>query len=133
MSEFHLKIVTPDGLKFDGMAQSLLVKSASGDVEILAHHADYFASLGTGRAKISAGGEKKLASCSGGFVSVGNNEVTLVATTFEFKEQIDLERAKQAKENAEKAISEAKDSKEIDILRAKLARALSRISVSEGL
>jgi F-type H+-transporting ATPase subunit epsilon len=133
MSEFHLKIVTPDGLKFDGMAQSLLVKSASGDVEILAHHADYFASLGTGRAKISTGGEKKLASCSGGFVSVGNNEVTLVATTFEFKEQIDLERAKQAKENAEKAISEAKDSKEIDILRAKLARALSRISVSEGL
>ena len=131
MNEFHLTIVTPDGEKFDGMATSLLVKTESGDVEILAKHADYFASLGIGRARIDANGERRIASSAGGFLSVKQNEVMLVATTFEFADEIDLERAIQAKEKAEEAISRSSDDKAVMLAKAKLARAVNRINVSE--
>ncbi len=131
MNEFHLTIVTPDGTKFDGNATSLLVKTESGDVEILAKHADYFASLGIGRARIDVNGEKRIASSAGGFLSVKQNEVMLVATTFEFADEIDLQRAVLAKEKAEEAIARSNDDKAIMLAKAKLARAVNRINVSE--
>ena len=101
MKEFHLQIVTPDGIFFDGMAESLLVRSEMGDIEIMAGHADLFSSLGIGRARIKTNGESRIGSAAGGFISVANGEVKLVATTFEFKDKIDIERAKAAKEKAE--------------------------------
>ena len=118
MREFHLQIVTPDGMAFDGMAESLLVRSESGDVEILAGHADLFASLGIGRARIKAGGENRLGSAAGGFISVAKGEVKLVATTFEFKDEIDLERAKTAKDTAEEKLKNAKNDKDIELAKA---------------
>jgi len=131
MSEFHLTVVTPDGTKFDGSAKSLLVKTDSGDVEILARHADYFASLGIGRARIATSTEERLASSAGGFISVKQNEVMLVATTFEFADEIDRERAVAAKEKAENAIALSNDDKAILLAKAKLARAINRINVAD--
>ena len=130
MKEFHLQIVTPDGISFDGMAESLLVRSEMGDVEIMAGHADLFSSLGIGRARIKANGESRIGSAAGGFISVANGEVKLVATTFEFKDTIDLDRARAAKENAEAKLKNAKDEKEITLAKAKLARAINRINVA---
>lgn len=130
MKEFHLQIVTPDGISFDGMAESLLVRSEMGDVEIMAGHADLFSSLGIGRARIKANGESRIGSAAGGFISVAKGEVKLVATTFEFKDAIDLERARAAKENAEAKLKNAKNGKEITLAKAKLARAINRINVA---
>ena len=131
MTEFHLEIVTPDGVEFDGMAESLLVKCESGDVEILARHTDYFGSLGVGRARIKTKDGDRLASCAGGFLSVSGDKVRLIATTFEFADDIDVERAQLAKEKAEAAISAAKDDRALALAKAKLQRALARISVGE--
>ena len=130
MNEFHLEIVTPDGIEFEGMAQSLLVKCESGDVEILARHTDYFGSLGIGRARIKTKDGDRFASCAGGFLSVSGGKVRLIATTFEFAEDIDLGRAEKAKALAEARIAEAKSDRALDMAKAKLQRALSRISVS---
>ena len=131
MNSFNLKIATPDGLMFDGQAESLLVRTTEGDAEILAGHADFLSALSTGRAKIVVNGEKRLASCSGGFVSVKKGEVSLVCTTFEFAENIDINRAKASKELAEAALSGNLDSAMEARLTAKLARAYNRINVWE--
>lgn len=130
MREFHLQIATPDGLFFDGNAESLLIRCESGDVEILAGHSDYFASVGIGRARIKLKDESRTASCSGGFISVENGEVRLAATTFEFAENIDKKRAEAAKAEAEERLANAKDEKAMASAKAKLLRAISRISVS---
>ena len=130
MREFHLQIVTPDGTVFDGMAESLLVRSEMGDIEIMAGHSDLFASLGIGRTRIKTLEKNLLGSSAGGFVSVSHGEVKLVATTFEFKENIDLDRAKAAKDNAEARLRDAKSDKEIMLAKAKLKRALNRIDVA---
>ena len=131
MKSFNLKIVTPDGLCFDSEVESLLVRTDDGDVEFLAGHIDYMASLGTGRARIKADGKDRYASVSGGFVTVKGGEVKLVAITFEFRENIDLERAKAARDAAKVSISSAKDDKVLKLAKAKLQRALNRIDVAE--
>ena len=131
MNSFPIKIVTPDGEIYSGDITSLIVKTDEGDVQILAKHADYLATLGTGKAKIILpDGTERTASSQGGFLSVLGGEVTLVAVTFEFKEDIDLNRALLAKENAENALSSAKDEQSERIAKAKLFRALTRINVA---
>ena len=132
MSEFKLQIVTPDGLVYDGMAESILVRASSGDIEIMAGHEDYFASLGIGRAKLVAGGVTREAAASGGFVSVLGGEVKLTLTTFEFAENIDAKRAMAAKERAEEEIKLASDDKTLALAKAKLSRAINRINVARA-
>ena len=131
MKEFHLEIVTPDGLIFDENIESLLVRTDDGDVEFLAGHIDYMASLGTGKARIKVGKEERLASVSGGFITVTKGDVKLVAITFEFADMIDLERAKAARDKATELLSTAKDATSIELAKAKLQRALNRINVAE--
>lgn len=131
MKTFHLEIVTPDGIKFDGEAESVLVKCQSGDVEILAGHADLFAPLAVGRSRIKYDGKSRNASSAGGFISVSRDKVSVVATTFEFADEIDVRRAENAAENASAAIKDAKDDAALEKAKLKLARALNRIKVSE--
>ena len=130
MKAFHIEIVTPDGLEYSGEVESLLVRTDDGDVEILAGHADLFVSIGTGRVRITESGNKRFASVNGGFLSVKRQDVRLCAITFEFADQIDLKRAELAKEKAEERLKSATTDKEIDVAKAKLLRALSRIDVA---
>lgn len=132
MRAFNIEIVTPDGLEYSGEAESLLVRTTEGDVEILAGHTDFLASLSTGTAKLIIDGKKRMASTSGGFLSVKGGKVRMCATTFEFAEDIDLKRAEDAKARAEAALSMAKDEREIRIARAKLMRAASRIKAAKN-
>lgn len=132
MRSFHLQIVTPDGAKLDEMIQSLLIRTDDGDIEILAGHADYAASIGVGRARIkNEAGEDIYASASGGFITVCRGEVKLITTTFELAADIDLNRAKDAAERAKVALDTAKSERDERIAKAKLARAINRISVAE--
>ena len=130
MNTFHLEIVTPDGMMFDGMAESLLVRTDDGDVEILRGHADFVATVAIGRTRIIVDGSPRYASSAGGFLSVKGGTVRLVATTFEFADSIDLERAKLSKERAEQMLTGAKSDSDVSIASAKLMRALNRINVA---
>ena len=132
MRKFHLEIVTPDGSVWDGEAEAILVRASSGDVEIMAGHSDYFASLGIGRAKLTADGKAREASMAGGFISVKGGEVKLVCTTFEFADEIELARAEEARERAERLITAAADDKALSVAKAKLTRALTRITVAKN-
>ncbi|MBQ7363330.1 MAG: ATP synthase F1 subunit epsilon [Clostridia bacterium] len=131
MNTFHLDIVTPDGEAFSGEVESLLIRTDGGDTEILAGHADYVAPVGTGRARIRMGGVSRFASASHGIITVVGGDVKLAAVTFEFAEDIDVERAKRAKEAAEEKIRVAKDDRALMLARAKLERAIARIRASE--
>jgi F-type H+-transporting ATPase subunit epsilon len=132
MSGFPLKIVTPDGLKFDGIAQSLTVRTTTGDMGFLAGHRDCIAPLGMGRATIIVDGEKRYAACIGGMVSMVDGKATLVPTTFEWAVDIDLKRAERSQERAEALLREKSASKaDIKLAEARLRRALVRQSVAQ--
>ncbi len=130
MRPFELKIVTPDGLVFDGQAEELIVRTTTGDLGILAGHLNCVAALGMGRATIVTDGQRRYGACIGGMVTVMNGEVTLVPTTFEWADQIDAQRAERSYAQA-KSILESKDATKADIAlaEARLKRALVRKSV----
>ena len=81
MTSFPLKIITPDGIQFEGQAQELIVRTTSGDTGIMAGHTNYVAPLGMGQATVITDGQTRYAACIGGMVSVVNGDVTLLPTT----------------------------------------------------
>ncbi|MBQ1679335.1 MAG: ATP synthase F1 subunit epsilon [Oscillospiraceae bacterium] len=132
---FHLQVVTPDGLAFDGEAEKLSVRTQDGVIGILPRHIDYVAPLGMGEAVITeTEGKVRRAACIGGMVAVHSGKVRLVATTFEWAENIDLERAKNAEQKAREIIARHNLSdRDLKLAEAKLHRALVRQSVRRGL
>jgi len=132
MTSFPLKIVTPDGLMFDGEAEKLIVRTTGGDMAVLARHINCVCPLGMGRAVIESAGERRTAACIGGMLSVHNGAVTLVPTTFEWAEDIDVQRAEAAYQRAQEALSTRKDDMELRMASVKLKRALIRKNVAGG-
>jgi len=131
MNSFPLKIVTPDGLEFDGLAEEVVVRTTTGDLGILAGHINCVAPLGMGRATIITGGRKRYAACIGGLISVSNGSVNLVPTTFEWAEEIDAARAEASFQRAQNVLQDKSASQtDIRLAQARLHRALVRKSVA---
>ena len=133
MATFRLKIVTPDGLQFDGEATELNVRAVTGQLGILARHTDLVTPLGMGEATIVTEAGTRKAACIGGMLSVLNGSVTLVPTTFEWAEDIDAERAEASLQRAN-AVLAKKDATDADLrlAEARLKRALVRKSVAQN-
>ena len=132
MTAFPLKIVTPDGLAYEGQAEEVIVRTTGGDLGILAGHINCVAPLGMGRAMLVIDGKTRYAACIGGMVSVVNGQVTVVATTFEWADQVDVDRAEASEKQAKAVISDkiAADT-DLRLAEARLKRALVRKNVAQ--
>ena len=131
MTPFSLKIVTPDGLKFEGQVEELIVRTTTGDMGILAGHVNCVAPLGMGQAVLLANGKRRVAACIGGMVSVVNGNAALVPTTFEWAEEIDVDRALASEKRAQTVLSsKAATDTDIRMAEARLKRALIRKNVA---
>jgi F-type H+-transporting ATPase subunit epsilon len=131
MRSFTLKIVTPDGMVFDGQAESLTLRTTTGELGILAGHTNLVAPLGQGRCTIVMDGKRRNAACIGGMVSVIDGDVTMIPTTFEWAEDIDFQRAERSYERAQTVLSNKESSKtDLTLAEARMKRALVRKSVA---
>lgn len=130
MNTFLLKIATPDGLLFEGNVQRVVCRTISGDMAVMARHANMCTALGMGGAHVvTEDGTVRNASCIGGMLSVLNGECSLFATTWEWEENIDVERARIAKEKAKEVLrNKSLSEQEYVVARARLKRALVRLS-----
>ena len=131
MNTFPLRIGTPDGLLFEGEAERIVCRTITGDLAILAGHVNYCTAIGMGEAHmVTADGERRSAACIGGMISMMNGTCRVLATTWEWKEDIDAERAMAAKKRAEELLAKGGlDDREYKAAAAKLQRALVRLSV----
>ncbi len=132
MNTFPLRIGTPDGLLFEGDVVSVSCRTITGDLAILAGHINYCTALGMGAACVTLeDGTRKEAACIGGMITMMNNKCRILATTWEWKEDIDFERAQAAKKKAEELIAKGGLSdREYMLAEAKLHRALVRMGLS---
>lgn len=131
MTPFTLKIVTPDGLAYDGQAEEVIVRTTSGDIGILAGHLNCVAPLGMGRATIVIDGQKRYGACIGGILSVVDGAVTLVPTTFEWADKIDADRVEASYQRAKNVLQDKQaSSTDIKLAEARLRRALVRKNVA---
>ncbi len=133
MKTFPLRIGTPDGLLFEGDVERVVCRGITGDLAILAGHCNFCTALGMGEAHvILEDGSKKEAACIGGMLSVMNGTCRVLATTWEWKEDIDRERAETAKKKAENLLAKGGlTDREYKIAEAKLQRALVRLGVKQ--
>lgn len=131
-AEFHLQVVSMDGLEYDGNVQRITLRTISGDVAILARHMNYCTAIGMGTASvIMADGTTRTAACIGGMISMMNNECRVIPTTWEWKEDIDVDRAEAAKKRAEEALKNQNLDKQTRVhLEAKLYRSLVRLGTA---
>ena len=129
--KIHLKIITNAKVIFDGDVDSVYTKGVTGSFGILYNHVPFITALEIGVTKVDIDGEKKYFSTIGGTFQVKDNEAILLTPMAEAGEEIDVLRAKEAKERAE-ALLMSKD-KSIDIPRAELAlaRAMARLSAAK--
>ena len=131
MISFPLKIVTPDGLVYDGPAEEVIVRTITGDMAVLARHINCVAPLGMGRATVVVNGERKHAACIGGMLSVVDGKATLLPTTFEWSNEIDVSRAEASQRRADAILKDKNASDtELRLAQARLRRALVRKSVA---
>ncbi len=132
MTSFPLKIVTSDGLQYEGQAEELIVRTIAGDIGVLAGHTDCVSPLGMGMATVVIDGEKEYAACIGGMLSVLKGEVTLIPTTFEWADEINAERAADSERRAKETIENRNASDtELRLAEARLKRSLIRQSVAQ--
>jgi F-type H+-transporting ATPase subunit epsilon len=128
---FHLEIITPKRVVFKGEVTSFTAPGIEGGFQVLHSHAPLLSSLKIGEVKvIDAGGTELLYAVSGGFVEVRENTVVLLAETAERTNEIDAERAKAARDRAQKRLAEKKQETDIERARLSLYRALNRLKIS---
>lgn len=129
---FELTIVTPDRNFYKGEIDMLIVRTTEGDMGVLRNHESFVAPLSVGCLKIKIDDKTSAAACSGGFINIEENQVTIVTDSAEWAHEIDVNRAKEAQMRAENRMKES--TKDIDGLRVKMAlyRAVNRITVAEN-
>ena len=129
----QLEVITPSKAAYKGKVISVTVPGTQGNFQILSNHAPIMSSLEIGVIKIVEDDNKELIfATSGGTVEVVNNKITILAESFESKDEIDAKRAEEAKKRAQERLANRKTAK-IDDLRAELAlkRAINRLKVLE--
>ena len=129
----HLEIVTPERLAYEDDVDMVLVPGIDGEMGILPHHTPLVSLLGVGELTIRKGGEEELFAIAGGFLQVRPDKVVVMAETADLDSEIDLEKAKAARDEAERALESGYvEGADLSAARAELQRALLRIRVAEG-
>ncbi len=132
MSTFLLEIVTPERKVYAEEVNMIIVKGVEGELGILPNHIPLVTPLKIAPITVKKQGSKdEILAVNGGFMEVRKDKVVILAESAELPGQIDVDRAKAAKERAEKRLKDAKQ-ENLDFKRAELAlqRAVNRLDVS---
>ena len=132
MATFQLDIVTPERTAYSGAVEHLQAPGSEGSFGVLRGHAPLLAALDIGGLSLREEGqtsERRIA-CSGGFVEVLGERVTVLAETAEFGEEIDLDRAQASRQRATERLLDQRDAIDVARAEAALARALNRIDIA---
>ena len=127
-----LEIVTPERLVFDETVDGVTLPGSEGELGVLPHHAPLVSTLGVGELRIRVGGQEEWFAIVGGFVQVLPDKVVVMAETADMASEIDLERAQEARRQAEQALESGYvEGADLAAARASLQAALIRIRVAE--
>ena len=132
MDTFQVRILAADDSSFEGNCQFMVIPTSDGALGILAHHSNMIAAVVPGELRFQPDdGALRTASVSAGLVKVENNEVLVLVDAAERPEDIDVNRAKRAADEAREALLQQKSRQEYKRAQANLARAISRLRVRE--
>jgi F-type H+-transporting ATPase subunit epsilon len=122
----QLEIVSPERRAFTDEVDMVIVPGIDGQLGILPHHTRLISALGTGELRIKKGGTEQILFISGGFVEVRSDKVVVLADLAEHSDEIDEQRAVEARKRAEAELEQAQAPADIARVRAALQTALMR-------
>lgn len=130
-SAFLLQIATPERVVLSRRVVSVVAPGVEGYFGILARHAPLVAALRVGELKLTGEDEKEeLVAISGGFLEVSENVATVLGDTAELAEQIDLERARRARDRAQERLRNKTEGVDFERVQLALRKALNRLRVA---
>jgi F-type H+-transporting ATPase subunit epsilon len=128
----QLDIVTPERLAYSDQVDAVTAPGIEGELGVLPHHAPLLTTLGLGELRIRKGDTEESFAIAGGFLQVRPDRVVVMAETADMASEIDLQRAEEARREAEQALEEGYvEPADLAVARAALQRALLRIRVAE--
>ena len=127
-----LEIVTPERLAYSDTVDAVTLPGSEGELGVLPHHAPLVSMLGLGELRIRKGGNEESFAIVGGFLQVLPDKVVVMAETADMASEIDLDRAEEARREAERALATGfHEAADLASARASLQQALLRIRVAE--
>ena len=127
-----LEIVTPEKLAYQDEVDSVQLPGSEGELGVLPHHAPLISTLGAGELRLRKGGQEESFAIVGGFLQVLPDKVVVMAETADMASEIDLEKAQEARRQAEAALESGyHEGADLATARAALQQALIRIRVAE--
>lgn len=130
MKTTKVSVVTPDGAIVETDVEMVSVKAVSGELGILPGHIPLVAPLTISAVRLKNGNNTEQIAVSGGFVEVRPDKVTILAQAAELATDIDVDRARAAKERAERRMQQGKtDDKDFKRAELALKRAINRLNV----
>ena len=127
---FELKMIEPDGMFFEGEGEFLEFTSVEGQMGVYKNHIPLTTILEPCVVKIHANGETKKAAVLGGFIEIQKERITILAEDANWPEEIDVERAKAAKQRAEERLNQKEAGLDVVRAEAALKRAVARIGAA---
>jgi F-type H+-transporting ATPase subunit epsilon len=128
----QLEIVTPERQVYSDEVDSVQVPGSEGELGVLPHHAPLVSTLGVGELRFRKGGVEESFAIVGGFLQVRPDKVVVLAETADMASEIDLEKAQEARREAECALETGyHEGADLAAARAALQQALLRIRVAE--
>jgi len=128
--KFKLTIVTPDREFFNEEAEMVEFNTTEGEIGVYAGHAPLTVIVKPGILTITQGEKVRNAALHAGFVQILPEEITILAEIIEWPEEIDKQRAEEAKQRAEGRIAERSANIDLDRAQAALMRAIARINAA---
>jgi F-type H+-transporting ATPase subunit epsilon len=130
--ELMLEIVSPEKMVFSGKIEEVTIPGTEGEFGVLRGHEAFLSSVDIGELSFLKDGKKTYYAVNYGYAEVTSDKVTILVETAERSDYIDKDRALKAKDNAESRLGQlTKEDVEYEIMRVALARAITRLSVTE--
>ena len=127
-----LEIVTPERLAYAESVDAVVLPGGDGELGVLPHHAPLVSTLGVGELRVRRAGVEESFAIAGGFLQVRPDKVVVMAEMADIASEIDLERAQEARREAERALETGyHEGADLAAARAALQQALLRIRVAE--
>lgn len=126
-----LDIVTPEKRVLSETVDIVVAPGEEGEFGVLPGHIPFLCKLKVGELRFRIGQSARHVAIMGGYAEVLPDRVTILATAAEDAAEIDVVRAKAARERAERRLAEARDKLEFATAQAALQRAIARIKVAE--
>ncbi len=134
MARLSVEVVTAERQVLTEEADMVIAPATEGTIGILPRHAPLLTALNPGVMVLKKDGQEELLAVSGGFLQVSNNRVLILADTAERAEEVDEQRAAEARTRAEEALREAREhpgSVQSEAARVSLRKSFARLNVAQ--